>query len=439
MFKFVYQQGWLSKVFLAFIAFSFIIGTAIMWGPGGLNFGFGNYVIRVGDITVTPKEFVLELNRLQILYENKLTKEQLKKAAINNLTITALFAYLAEKDGFWISKKEISDFIRNQFFQNGTFDVKKFEKYLQMLRLTPSEYEEIVKKTLLANKYKSAVFTTTYANDKTLKVILLPYTLKVKAEIVEVPLKVFEKNIKLNEKEIKNFYEKIKGNFYETIPSRVEIYLAKDEREAEAVYQSLKENNKENLKPLKVLTENQKPPKELEEIFYKTLKSKNISVVKTDRGFYIGAYYPEEKRKLPYEKVKEQVKELYLKYKIAEWVNKHKEELLEQVLKGELKGKAEVKELLGVALISNFGLNIKDLFKLMENKKPFGVVLADGFYVFKPINVEIIGNLGTDIEETYKIFVRKHQYLKKIQEILDYLTRTNEVPIEINQKLLQRI
>ncbi|HID79366.1 MAG TPA: hypothetical protein EYP42_02400, partial [Aquificales bacterium] len=158
MFKFVYSKSWISKVFLALLAFSFIFGTAIMWGPGGLNFGFGNYVIKVEDITVTPKEFILELSRLQRIYGEKIPRDRLKTEALNNLLITAIFAYLAEKNGFYVSADEVKDFIIRQFSdENGNFNEKKFKRYLYYLRLTPKEFEQIVKTTLLANKYKSAV------------------------------------------------------------------------------------------------------------------------------------------------------------------------------------------------------------------------------------------------------------------------------------------
>ena len=77
MFNFVYKQGWIGKLFLGFLAFSFILGTAIMWGPGSWNFGFGNYLIKVGDITVTPKEFLIELS-LERNQNGELPKEVLK-------------------------------------------------------------------------------------------------------------------------------------------------------------------------------------------------------------------------------------------------------------------------------------------------------------------------------------------------------------------------
>ena len=439
MFRFVYQQSWISKVFLAFIAFSFIIGTAIMWGPGGLNFGFGNYVVKVGDITVSPKEFLLELTRLQNLYGEKLNKEQLKKAALNNLIITSLFAYLAERDGFFVSNKEIADFIRRQFSVNGTFEVKNFERYLQMLKLTPSEYEDMVRKTLLANKYKSAVYSTTYADDETLKVLLLPYTVKVKVELIKVPLKVFEKNVKFTEKELKEFYKQVEGNFYEKVPPRVEVFFAKTEKEAEEIYKLLKEGKTEGLKPLKVIPADQKPPKELEDIFYKTLKGKNIAIQKTEKGFYIGLYLPEEKKKLPFEEVKNQVQKIFVEYKTLEWLKKNKDKLVEEVLKGKLKGEKEIKELIGAALIANFGLTLPDLIDLIKTKKPFGVVLPDGLYVIKVLKVEKVNELGEDVETTYKLYLRKTQYLRRLQEVLDYIMRTNGVSIQVNQNLLQRI
>jgi hypothetical protein len=410
-----------------------------MWGPGGLNFGFGNYVIKVGDITVSPKELILELTRLQNQYGDKLNKEQLKKAALNNLIITAVFAYLAERDGFYVSNREITDFIRKVFSVNGTFKIENFERYLQMLRLTPSEYRNMVKKTLLATKYKSAVHSTTYANDKILKVILLPYTLKVKAEIIKVPLNVFERNVTFSEKELKEFYKQIEGNFYEELPARVAIYFAKTEEEAEKLYNLLKKGNATNTKPLKVLEENAKPPKDLEKVFYKTLRGKNISLVKTDKGFYIGVYLPAERKKLPFTKVKKQVEEIYKRYKVSEWLQKNKSQIQKEVLIGKYKGEKQITELLGINLLSNFGFKLEDLFDIVNGKRVLSAVLPDGFYLIKIVAVESEPIADKNILKTYKTYLRNQQYLRKLQEIINYLMRTNEIPIEVNQKLLQKI
>ena len=77
MFKWIYSNNILSRIFLGLITFSFILGTAIMWGPGGLNLFGTSYIIKVGNVIITPKEYILELNKLKMEYnlpENKLKR-----------------------------------------------------------------------------------------------------------------------------------------------------------------------------------------------------------------------------------------------------------------------------------------------------------------------------------------------------------------------------
>jgi len=441
MFKFIYGKDWISKIFLGVLAFSFILGTAIMWGPGGLNFGGGNFVAKVGDITISPKEYMLELNRLQRLYGNRLTKEQLKREALNNLLIRGILAYLAEQDGFYVSREEIMEFIRIQFSdKNGTFHPEYLERYLQMLRLSPSEFEEMIRLNLLADKYKRAVYSTTYVNNATLEALLLPFTLSLKVEVLKLSYKRFENRFNPSEAELKKFYDRVKENFAVEEPPRVEIFKAKTAEEAENLIKILKRGK--SLKPVEIVSVNatRYSTPDIRKLVEKALQSKGVAVVKSKEGEYlIGVYKPAEKKTPAFEEVKAQVKEIYKRFKAVEWMHQNINTLAGEILSGKYPVKEEKSEISAYALMEKFNLTPEDIFALLGGQTLFKVPTPDGIAVVKVLSVEEKNNLSPAVVNTYKLTVRNGLYIKKLQEVLSYVYQTQRVKIEINNALLERL
>lgn len=440
MFKFVYGQAWISKLFLGLLAFAFIIGTAIMWGPGGLNFGGGNFIIKVGDIVVTPKEYLLELNRLQSAYGSKLSKEQIKKEALNNLLITAIFAYLGERDGFYVSKDEIKMFIKKQFSdKQGKFQPTLFEEYLKALKLTPEEFERMIRTTLLANKYKTAVYSTTYANKPTVEVFLLPFTLKLNVEIIKLPYKDFLNRVKPSNGELKKFYETIKENLAEEMPPSVEIFFVKTPKEAKQLVEKIKRGEK--IKPLYTIPlkgNTKKLPQNLLNLVKKVEENKSIAVIRDKSGYFIGVYREGFKKIPSYDEVKDKILEIFKRVKTVEWMHSHIEELAARVLAGKYKGEIERGEVLAFNLMEEFHLSPEDLFHILGGETILKVPTSDGIAVIRVLSVGWDKNLSPQLEKTYELSVRKGLYLKKLQEVLSYVYKTGKVRIEINQNLVNR-
>ena len=441
MFKFVYGRDWIGKAFLALIAFSFVIGTAIMWGPGGLNFGFGNYAVKVGDITVTPKELMLEIYRLQNQYPN-LPKDKLKRAAVNNLVLTALFAYLAHRDGFYVSDQEIKEFIKTQFSQNGTFNPQLFENYLKAIKMTPKEFEESLRKTLLATKYKKAVYATSYANDKTLEALLLPYTLKLEVKVKILSYKNFEKLFNPSEEELRNFYNKIAKNFAEKVPARVEIYTFDNEEELKKAYQLLKEGKSLNLKPtLELEEENLKELKEekIKELAQKVFENKNIAVEKIKGKYILGVYRPPSQRTPTYGEVKNKVLEIYRQAKALEYLQEHKETLTKEVEAGKYQVSEQKGTLAAYELMKKFNLTAEDLIGILGGKKVLSAIIPQGLAVIEIEKVEKNQELGEGITKYFRLSVRNEDYLRKLQGVIKYVIEHQEVEVKVNRNLLERL
>lgn len=440
MFRFVYGKAWISKVFLAILAFAFIIGTAIMWGPGGLYFGGGNFIVKVGDISITPKEYILELNRLNNLYGSKLSREKIKKEALNNLLITAIFAYLAEKNHFYVANDEIKNFIKRQFSdKKGQFQPQLLEEYLKALKITPQEFENIVKITLLANKYKKAVYSTTYANQPTVEVLLLPFTLQLTVEVIKLSYKALENKISINNKDLEKFYNSIKNKFSLEEPPKVEIFRVKTPEEAKNLLEYIKRG--ENISPYKVLSLNnntQQIPKEFISLINKLKNSKNIAIIKTNEGEYLIGVYKNGTKRIPsFDEVRNEVIQLYKRLKTVEWMHSHIEELAAKLLSRDYKGTVEKGKILAYNLMENFHLSLEDLFRILAGETLIKVPISNGIAVIKILSVEWNRNISPQLKYTYSLTVRNSLFLKKLQEVLNYVYRTGEVEIKVNKQLLK--
>ncbi len=448
MFGWIYKKGWATKIFLGFLAFSFIIGTAIMWGPGSWNFGGGNYVLKVGDITITPKEFLVELS----LERNKnpdLPKEELKNLVYSRLLFRATLAYMAERDGFFVSKEEIKDFIRRSFTdKDGNFSPEVFENYLKTLGLTAKEFEDMTRKILLADRYKRAVYATSYADDATLGALLFPFKVQFEGRLYSLKVDLFEERVeKPTEEELKKFYETTSQMWREkevNATERVLLYLTPDPREAKEIYTLLKEGKKPSVEPFKVFKKEELPSKgEYEEVLNEALKRRGVVVRKLPNGNYAVAAYEKtaEGGILPFGKVKEKVLSLYLKRKAAEYALKHKGQIVKEILEGRLPAEVENATFGGFELMQpqTWRLSYDNLLELLKGKRVISTLVGDRLLVFRIEEISFKKDLNREIVESYRLLVRNNDYLYKLQSAVQNFLKTHPEEVKINTELLNRI
>ncbi|HIC09230.1 MAG TPA: hypothetical protein EYO62_04190 [Aquificales bacterium] len=433
MFKWIYSNNILSRIFLGLITFSFILGTAIMWGPGGLNLFGTSYIIKVDNVIITPKEYILELNKLKMEYN--LPENKLKKEALNNLLILAILVYLSQKDGFYVSKEEIKDFIKKLFLKEGKFNLSLFQEYLKSSRLSPEFFEKIVKKWLEAAKYKKAVYSLSYTNNLVLETITLPFLIQLKVKLYNLTYKDINFKITPSEKELKQFYNQLKGKFYTTLPPRVEIFRAKTQEEAKKIIEQLK--LEKDLKPFKVIPLNSTVENgTINQLIQKVENSKGISIIKDGSYYLIGVYKPAERKKTSFNEIKSQLVELYKQFKSVEWLHKNMNNLIPQILKGQYKIQPKTREILGYELLEKFKLSPEVLLQILNGKKLISIETPNGIVIIKILSFTKTQNIPQDIKQLYSLQIRKSQYLQKLQEVLDFIFKSDKVKILINKQLI---
>ncbi len=436
----VYRNSFLTKFFLGLIAFVFIVGTAVMFGPGSWNFGLGNYAIKVGDIVITPKEYRLQVVRLQKLKEG-MSEEEIKLLALRMLVGEAILAYLAEKDGFYTSSAEIKARIEKMFSVNGTFSPELLKKYLSNTGLTAKELEEILKKQILADKYRKAVYRTAYAEDKIVELNLLPLTTTLRVQIYTLtPREVFNK-VKVDENFLKEFYEKTSKNWVSVKPERVAIYKVSNATAVKELYQKIKEGKTPLQKPLAVIMANETAnyTAEIKLLAKKVFENKGVEIKQVKGGYLVAVYQPEERKPLSFEELKKMPTfvETAKTVKALQYINGHRDELSREILNGTLKVNTVNKTLSLFELMNKFGLGFSDLFALLEGKKIFKTLTPNGLVVIKVISTGQ-ENLKENTLELIKNQVKQTDYNRKLQALVNYYIRTGKVKVEVNKNLLPK-
>lgn len=155
------------------------ISTIAFIGAGFVGWGQYSYgdksgaVAKVGDVSITNRElqkaYSQLFNRYSQMFQGQFDQEQAKKfgldkQALRQLIDEALLLNLANSYNLEATDAEVAAVLQSQqaFFENGAFSKTLYQKVLKQNRLTPTEYEADLRKSLLIQKLL-ALFPTTAA------------------------------------------------------------------------------------------------------------------------------------------------------------------------------------------------------------------------------------------------------------------------------------
>ena len=153
-----------NRKFLAFslwfIVGAFIVTIFLVWGVGSRQ-AAQNFVIKINDVPIKQQELTdsIENARTQlrdILGEDfQLSDPQLlEKTAMKNLVKRYLLLQEAEKLNIPVSDEEVLATITDipSFQTNGQFDRQLYQQLLSRQRITPAEFESLLKTDILFSK-----------------------------------------------------------------------------------------------------------------------------------------------------------------------------------------------------------------------------------------------------------------------------------------------
>jgi len=323
MFINIGKSKWM-KVILFITTFAFV-GTAFVALLVYKISGNIQGVAQVNGREIPMAEFYYQVNLITTQMENQgidtaPLKKQIYKDAIRNVIQQELLYQEAEKEGIVATREEVKHYLLDidAFHENGQFSKEKYLAFLSNIGLTPSFFEEILKKELSIRHLLTIQRVGFYLSQEEIDTFINKQLLKITGEILIITPPEYTPS----EKEIKEYYKKHSSKFTGKKGKLVVVYqidikeLGQEqaEQKVKQIYQALKENKsvKEEKGVKKIFEEPvydkkpQLPEKVLEEIAILG-KNKKIALVSDGERYYLIKFLREVSEPLPLEKVKPQI------------------------------------------------------------------------------------------------------------------------------------
>ena len=205
-------------IWVATIAF---IGAGFV-GWGSVNFGSkANSVAKVGDVNIPISKYSFNYNNLYAQYAQKFKgkfdkkeaeKLGLGKAVLSNLINEALLLNFAKENGIITTDKEVAlEIISFPQFKdkNGAFNKDYYEAFLRNRGLKAKDFERILKDEITVRKLLKLIDVKPLSLEKEAMASTLNIADKIKYKV----LKSKDIEVKVDEAELKNFWEKNKLNY----------------------------------------------------------------------------------------------------------------------------------------------------------------------------------------------------------------------------------
>ncbi len=222
-----HSQGWLAKLILTLIAVPFAL------------FGIDAYLKNAGSDAAVAKVAgssvsVIEYRNAMQSLRNKMQSEgqkdlslldtpQARLTVLNRLINTRLLNAEAQDSKFKISNEQLSEFVITlpEFQQNGKFSQEVYDKLLTQNQMTPSKFENMMRSELVTQQVRDGIpplaFATKAVEDRAIKTELQQR----EVTIAEIKSADFISQVKVDDAEVRSYYEKHKDKFQ--VPEQVKL------------------------------------------------------------------------------------------------------------------------------------------------------------------------------------------------------------------------
>jgi peptidyl-prolyl cis-trans isomerase D len=222
------------------IIFWMLIAVFVFWGVGVMVAGGDkvNVAATVDGEPISVQTYARAHERMQRIYR-ELYKENLSpqllaqlnlgQRALDDLVTEVLLKREATRLGLQVTDDEVRDAILDiPTFQDGArFDRTRYLNALRASRLTPAEFEESQRETLLVNKLEGLLTDGLTASDQEVQNLYALENEKVDLTFVKVPFAQFKEGATVSDSEVADYYEKNRERFRK--PDTVQIaYVSYD-------------------------------------------------------------------------------------------------------------------------------------------------------------------------------------------------------------------
>jgi peptidyl-prolyl cis-trans isomerase D len=224
-----HASSWMLKAILILVAVTFI-----SWGGYSLiREKKVNYVAKVNGVTIEWKEYndafqnaVKQYREaLGSSFSEKMIEElHLKDKILDDLIAKILILQEVKRLGLSIPDEELREAIESvpAFQVNGQFDKRNYERFLRLSRMTPEEFEQSQRESLLISKAVSLIKMNAgkVSEEEVLETYLFENE-RIDLTFLKVAPDSFKGQVNANEIEIKDTYQKHQEEF--RIPTFVQI------------------------------------------------------------------------------------------------------------------------------------------------------------------------------------------------------------------------
>ena len=219
-----HADSWLIKSILWLIVLAFIGTIFYSWGMGGASGSGGGAVATVQGARISQVEYERTFNNLMNFYreqfgnqfsEGIIEKLDLKTQALDVLVQKKLLLIKADELNIKVSDVEVINHINNlsAFQKDKVFNNTAYQNFLKYKRLTPSEFEESQRESLLLEKIENLIKSNVKISPNDVNEAFRKENEKVKLDYVVFPDDHFKSTEKVTQEEVRSFYEKNKIRF----------------------------------------------------------------------------------------------------------------------------------------------------------------------------------------------------------------------------------
>lgn len=208
------------------VVFWMLIAVFVFWGVGVMVAGGDrvNVAAMVDGEPISAQAFARAHERMERMYrelyrENMspqvLAQLNLGQRALDDLVTDVLLRREAGRLGLQVTDDEVRDSILEiPNFQDGSrFDRTRYLNALRASRITPTEFEESQRETLLVSKLEGLLTDGLTASDQEVRDMYALENEKVNVAFVKVPFSQFKEAATVSDSEVADFYEKNRERF----------------------------------------------------------------------------------------------------------------------------------------------------------------------------------------------------------------------------------
>lgn len=209
--------GWIVLGFL-FVAFAFFGLNSYLQSSAV------NYVARINDVDITPRQFQNARNAMLSKLQQalgaafdpaRIDDRMIRASTIDQLVNDELVVQAAQHEGYSASERQIAERIKHidSFQKDGAFSK---ERYVQMLRyqgISPAEFESRVKREIIATQLKSGIMLTAVDTEQGLREVYQLEAQQRRFKYLQLPASLVAEQSAVTDQEVADYFEAHAADF----------------------------------------------------------------------------------------------------------------------------------------------------------------------------------------------------------------------------------